>query len=419
MAARFGAAGVNLTLDAKGGALYRTCFLMLALFMVCALSAVAGPSAAFGGAGASSAPGEVLPYAWDSPWNLPIGPNPSYDRNSEGYTSAMKGVFGSDASRYTLPVYVVNSKTPMATVAYSGKFSEVFGKGRRVRVHDAGTVTAPIPAHARPAAGKDAQIVVWNPDTGEEWGFWRIEKSGDKWLCTNGYKYNTRWSGIPPYGFLSRGAGIPYLVGLIRPWEIRKGRIEHAIAFGMDYPSELSIRPATRSDGRGTFPNPPMGVRMQLDPSLGEKDFAAWGLDRTGRIIARALQEYGMILVDSSGHPKIYAEYEGTARWGDVLHAETIENIPYSAFKVLDMRTPSMLRAPSRVRVEDNALVWDAVDYATRYTVLRRCDGDYEVVAPGVEGTEWRGKLVKGCDYVVRAESYNGVSRHSGRFKMR
>lgn len=369
---------------------------------------------------ASAQKGQERPYAEDSPWNMPIGPSPAYDVHSDGYTSAMKGVFGVDARRYTLPVYVVDGSTPMARVAYSGRFSEVLRKGRRVKVHRPGVVSAPIPANARPAAGRDAQIVVWNPDTGEEWGFWRIEKAGDKWLCTNGYKYNTRWSGVPPFGFLSRGAGVPYMVGLIRPWEIEQGRIEHAIAFGMDYPSELSIFPATRSDGRGVFPNPPMGVRMQLDPALDEDDFARWGLDRTGRIIARALQEYGMILVDSSGHPKLYAEYDGTAHWGRTLHADTVRAIPYSALRVLDLRTPAALNAPANVRIESGALLWKDVPFATRYRVERSCGGPYEVLEPWVETTSYSGDgLRQGCDYVVRAENHNGRSRASARARFR
>ncbi|WP_031485368.1 hypothetical protein [Maridesulfovibrio frigidus] len=369
---------------------------------------------------AKKASGEVRPYADDSPWNMPIGPNPSYDAYSSGYTDAMNGVFGSDATRYTMPVYIVNSKTPMSKVVYSGKFSEVTRKGRRVKVHKAGIISAPIPADAKPAAGRDGQIIVWNPDTGEEWGFWRIEKSGNSWICTNLYKYNTKWKGIPPYGFLSRGAGVPYLVGLIRPWEIKRGKIEHAIAFGMNYPSRLNIPPSTRSDGRDMFPNPPMGTRLQLDPSLSEADFKAWGLDRTGCIIARALQEYGMILIDTSGHPKIYAEYEGTAQWGKTLLPKTIRAIPYSAFRVLDLRTPSLLPPPAEARENNGIITWKSVRFANRYQVERRCEGsDYKVVARGIEGTSWTGNLLPGCDYVIRAVNYNGLGRASARVRIR
>ena len=49
-------------------------------------------------------------------------------------------------------------------------------------------------------------------------------------------------------------------------------------------------------------------VLSTVDPSLSESGLSAIGLDRTGMIIARALQKYGMILIDVSGRPKLYAE---------------------------------------------------------------------------------------------------------------
>jgi len=42
-----------------------------------------------------------------------------------------------------------------------------------------------------------------------------------------------------------------------------------------------------------------------------------------------------MIVIDVAGHPKVYAEYEGTAHWNGVIANKTVSKIPYSAFKVL------------------------------------------------------------------------------------
>lgn len=89
----------------------------------------------------------------------------------------------------------------------------------------------------------------------------------------------------------------------------------------------------------------PEGARLQLDPSLTEEDFDRMGLDRAGKIIARALQEYGTILVDDSGSFKIYLEdlinnpYT-TQKWTDPglnLTKETIYGIPYTSFRVLEL----------------------------------------------------------------------------------
>ncbi len=69
------------------------------------------------------------------------------------------------------------------------------------------------------------------------------------------------------------------------------------------------------------------------------------GLDHAGKIIARALQEYGMILVDHSGSFKIYVEdliNNPFARedWTDPdlnLTKESIYGIPYTSFRVLEL----------------------------------------------------------------------------------
>jgi phage portal protein BeeE len=51
--------------------------------------------------------------------------------------------------------------------------------------------------------------------------------------------------------------------------------------------------------------------------------------------VARALQRYGMYVVDNSGRPKVLFEYAGTARWRGAIHAGTVSPIPLSAFRVL------------------------------------------------------------------------------------
>jgi hypothetical protein len=87
----------------------------------------------------------------------------------------------------------------------------------------------------------------------------------------------------------------------------------------------------------------PEGAHLQLDPSLTEQDFNAMGLDPVGKIIARALQKYGMVLVNAAGRTKIYIENladnpYATEQWSDPdlgLTARSIANIPYTSFRVL------------------------------------------------------------------------------------
>ena len=166
------------------------------------------------------------------------------------------------------------------------------------------------------------------------------------WTAGTVSVYNIQWDGTPVM-HSSRGSGIPAYAGLLRPWEIRQGRIEHVLAFGYTEPAaDQCVFPASKTDGESSMHFAiPEGARLQLDPSLTEQDFDRLGLDPTAKIIARALQEYGMILVDDSGSFKIYVEDlinnpYATEQWTDTdlnLTKESIYNIPYTAFRVLEL----------------------------------------------------------------------------------
>jgi hypothetical protein len=276
----------------------------------------------------------VPPYTADSVWNTKIT-NAVYDANSSNYVGMLAGTFGSDPTQYTMAVYEVTNNTPLKKVNLSGVFSDVQNDSTLVK--GAKTVIIPIPDGAKPSAGGDAQFIIVNKDTGDEWGFNGIvPKSDGSYNVKNGYHYNIRWKGVAPAGFGSRGAGVTYLAGLVRPCEIAQGHIDHVIAFAFDTPSSSFVYPATKSDGSGST-EMPEGAHLQLDPNLTDTQIKAWGCTGSCLTIAHALQQYGMIVIDKSGHPKLYAEYEGTAHWNGVVNANTPKTIPYSAFKLLKL----------------------------------------------------------------------------------
>ena len=249
----------------------------------------------------------------------------------------------SDPTQYAFPVYTATPDTPrwqIPCVKYKCTLTSRQSQ-RRVSVLDG----VPIPSGARPSAGSDGSMVVLDPATGTEWDLWQAKQGTDgSWTASNGSVYNVAWDGAPvEYG--SRGAGVPYLAGLVRHSEIAQDRLEHAIAFAYANVSAAGcVWPASKTDGKSTRANAlPEGARLQLDPSLTDADFAEMGLDRTGRIIAHTLQRYGMILIDVSGRPKIVAE-DLTANtltgesWSDpdtLLTEDTIAAIPLEEFRVL------------------------------------------------------------------------------------
>lgn len=309
-------------------------FVALAAALPLALTPASGQQAACG-----------RPYSDASPWNTPIPGDPPLESQSEQFIRQIDDgdPLTSDPTQFTFPVYVVDGGTPLRTVTFDGWFSDVTAPDtmRNIRGKPPQTVTVPIPLDAVPASGSDSQIVVWNSETGDEWGFFHFTSA---LTARNGYHYNTNWNGVPPRdptqgfdAFVNRGAGVPALAGLVRRCEIDQGHIPHALAFLYDFPRGEFVFPASKSDGSSTHPfDVPEGARLQLDARISESEMRGWGCDGPCLTIARAMQEYGMYVVDNSGRAKISVEFEGTAHWNGLINQDAISPIPLSRFRVLE-----------------------------------------------------------------------------------
>jgi hypothetical protein len=292
------------------------------------------------------AAGEYVPYDSRSPWNTPVG-DAAVHPASAAYISAIADngqPLTSDVDQFAIPVYKFDASTPRRTVKVSGHYSTYdAGDNSRRGYGSAPTITGvPIPDNARPSAGSDGQIVIWDPVSGTEYAFWRFARDAQgSYTATNGYRYHTTsgYFGRFADGLAGRGAGLPYLGGLVRKWEIDRGRIAHALAFAYDTPSSAFVFPASKSDGGARDGSGgtelPEGTRLQLDPALTDADFTAWGLSPAAKTIARALQEYGMYVVDVSGSPKIFLEDRVTAGWDGTITRDLVSGIPWQRFRAI------------------------------------------------------------------------------------
>lgn len=333
------------------------------------------------------------PYSNASPWNTPIGASPTYHPRSARFVARIRRPLTSDPTQYTYPLYSVARGTPRQSVRVTGVFSDVTDQ-RTLKIRRGGTIRLPIPAGAAAAEGSDAQIILVDRATGDEWGAWRLQRSGGQWQITNGYHYSTLWSGVPPRApggmpFGSRGAGVPYLAGLVRRCEINRGRIDHALAFAYDAPAPTHVYPATKSDGAGSETlDAPEGSRLQLDPKLTVARIKGYGCDGPCLTIAKALQKYGMYTIDNSGRSKVIVEYEDTARWNGLVDARTVGPIPMSAFKVVKPPRPAAASAsasPADAEDESRCTVQgttgdDRLSGTGRDDVICGLDGDDRIV---------------------------------------
>lgn len=287
--------------------------------------------------------GVPRPYSADSPWNTPIPSDVQVHPRSGEWVSRLadKGKpLTCDVDQYTIPVHRIRPDTPTVDVRIDGYWSDYRSGVRKDRrsVPTFPAVPMPIPEGALGGEGSDGQLVLWDQESGLEWGLWQVTRTAEGYSASNAYvaRAGADWAGRFPDGLAGRGAGTPYLAGLVRPEELSAGVIKHALAFGYGSPSRQFVYPASKSDGRGDWDlDLPEGTRLQLDPSISATRLQRWGLRPEAVPIARALQRYGMYVIDNSGSSKIYLEDRTTANWPTALSRDFASPIPWSAFRVV------------------------------------------------------------------------------------
>ena len=299
-------------------------------------------------------------YPDTSIWNIPLDWSTAQIHPA---SSAMIAAFFQDSSwvgtntdMYTPNIYLANNETPLVPVTLREyRFRDAINDIYIVFGEPGGTVWMPIPPEAQPAAGTDGQMAVINTDTGEEWGLNNGESLADgSWLVGGAYRYHIQNNGIPPEGFGQRGAGIGQVAGIVRPCEVERGFIGHAVTISYDFPCAPGncesngwpavIPPFRKTDGSGWSQfDIPEGARLVIRPeiSLEEIQRACDGVQ--GCILwTQNMQSHGGFIVDQCGHPKTYAEGNATANWDpDVWFADMLRNIPLEWYAVINWEHPA------------------------------------------------------------------------------
>lgn len=252
-------------------------------------------------------------FASDSFWyrsipqDAPLHPASSalvanFDRQWRRYYNNV----GINTDRYAPPIFVAGPDTPLRTV----RFWDCQNKGWLDPAFAAQMAAVPIPAGTRPSAGTDGELVISQPSTDTVWELWQARWASDGVLeaCWGG-----RLTGVSrsigsftaPFG--TTATGLSLAGGLITPEELAAGRIDHALAISMvETKRDAQSWPANRNDGWVTGDDAiPEGLRFRLDPAL---DVDALPISRTAKIVAKALQTYGMVVRDTSGAVTFYAE---------------------------------------------------------------------------------------------------------------
>jgi hypothetical protein len=267
-------------------------------------------------------PANVKYFSDDSYWYMKIKDNPKIHPNNDkmiewlyNYGGNQQKHPGINWKSWTGVIYDAYEDTPLYSV-----LEEDAGHYHDVPFPD--TYPIAIPSDA------DGSVTIIDWYRGDIWASWNMRATGGTYVAGDLYAFELYSDGVEELGrWTVGGSGCPAAAYRIKPEEIEAGVIHHALAgclhsvgpytdgSRVDSSEGFVHPPAVHTDRETTSSNPnqiPAGARIQLDPAI---DLDSLGLSTTGKIIAKALQDYGMVVAESGGAWVIYAEHDLSADW--------------------------------------------------------------------------------------------------------
>ena len=264
--------------------------------------------------------------------------------------------------QWTAPLHFIDSTGMPRMTVYFDSVKAGFHEGFHNSVDPTGigeVANVPLPLWVWPDPKSDGHMIVYDIATGTIYEFSKFRWDAGKAYATRVAIFDANSSGTQtPFDGSRwwmknvRGAGMPFIGGLIRYSEFQSGEIKHALALAGPtnrlkklstdtHTKELCSPMAARSDGWDVGPNTILeGARIQLNPNL---DLNTLGLSADAKIVARALQKYGAFMADNAPQFNLYFENLGPnyGNW-EATGLGDLQNIPLSQFRVLkcnDVRT--------------------------------------------------------------------------------
>ncbi len=212
---------------------------------------------------------------------------------------------GVNTNRFTPGLYVARSTDPVYDIKgwncqhkWNGWDAELNRQLQGVHVPD----------DLQPDPTTDGSVSIYNPDTNEIVELWKAQKVNGEWQACWGGKISHTDQALGsfafPYGASASGLSLWSLV--IRQKELLDGRIDHVINLALPRTKAGTISwPGNRTDGNTRGEELAIGQMLRLPASLNLDKLK---LSPAARTIARAAQEYGILITDTSGSVAFSAE---------------------------------------------------------------------------------------------------------------
>lgn len=196
----------------------------------------------------------------------------------------------------------------------------------------------PIPPNApiegAPSTSGDRHVLVLRQGECKLYELYRAFPNGDgTWRADSGAIFDLTGHALRPDGWTSAdAAGLPILPGLARYEEVAAGQINHALRFTVPQTQQAYVWPARHFASSNTNPAlPPMGQRFRLKASfIIDNSFSP-----QGRVLLRAMQQYGLILADNGS--AWYISGAPDERWDNDALADDFSRVQGSDFEAVDV----------------------------------------------------------------------------------
>jgi len=298
----------------------------------------AAPRAAAAGVGFGGCPAFPADNHWHARVDgLPAHPQSSAYVASIGAGDGVKADFGSgtwDGGPIGIPVTSVAAGQAKVPVAFD--YGDESDPG-----------PYPIPSDALveggPAADGDRHVLVVEAGACRLYELFDAHPNGDgSWQAGSGAVYDLRANDLRPAGWTSAdAAGLPIAAGLVRYDEVAAGGIDHAIRVTVPDSQSSYVWPARHAaSDSGDAALPPMGLRLRL---RGDADLS--GLGPQARVVAEAMQTYGVIVADN-GSPW-YLSGAPDERW-DNDDLQTLGTLTGADFEAVE--SSSLMVSPDSAR---------------------------------------------------------------------
>jgi hypothetical protein len=314
--------------------------------------------------GADAARSAPVPFRLFSPtsfWNEPVPTGAALDPSSTALVGELDTEIAAEeqagdgpwinTTSYSYPIYTVPANQPTVKVQLVGNPDAALSSA-----WDA----VPLPPQAKPAAGTDGVLVIWQPSTDRLWEFWRLKHEPGGWQAewggaiqdvslNRGVYGPAAWPGAQTWwGVSASSLSVPG--GLITLEDLELAKVNHALALVLpERRAGVYASPARRTDGKSSNPlSLPAGAHLRLNPSL---NLAALHLPRLTLLLAKAAQRYGIFVTDGGAVAGFYAQdptsagpdpYVGPGGYFEGMRpSELLASFPWSQLELLKMELHS------------------------------------------------------------------------------